>query len=362
MASTTSGKASSMAELMAKHSGNIVALKKGDTVKGKITKLTKNEILVDLHSKGEALVIEKDPRLMRQLQNTIKIGDEVEVNVISPESESGQPIVTLRNFMEDKIWAAVEKLKQSQEQVQATVLEVTKGGYVLSSDEGLSGFLPNSHTSFSQAQSLAAGKSIKVSVADYNKDDQKIIFSQKTTLSLEDYEKLTKTLKSGDKVKGTISHVANFGLFVSLTPFSDQPEKTVDGLIHISEISWERTEDILSLYTAGTEVEASVIGFDRDSRRVDLSLKRLTEDPFEKIKQQFPVDKKVSGKVVRTEDGNIILALTDDVEGMIKKEKVPPATTYEVGQSVTATVSALDTRRRRIELVPVLLEKPLMYR
>ncbi len=358
----TSSKATSMADLMAKHSTSIVSFKKGDTVKGKITKISKNEILVDLHAKGEALIIEKDPRLMRQLLNSISVGLDVEATVISPESESGQPIVSLRRFLDTKMWDIVEGLKKSQEQFNATVLEVTKGGYVLVSESGLNGFLPNSHVSFSSTQSLTNGKTVKVSVADYNKEDQKIIFSQKTTLPQEDFEKLTKILKSGDKVNGTISHIANFGLFITLHPFKDALEKTVDGLIHISEIAWERTEDIASLYTVGADIEASVIGFDRDSRRVDLSLKRMTVDPFEKRKVLYPLEKKVTGSVARVEDGNVFVVFSDETEGMIKKEKVPPATVYEVGQNITATVSGHDVRRRRLELTPVLLEKPLMYR
>lgn len=362
MSSTSSSKATSMADLMAGYKGTIVALKKGDNVEGIVTKLSKNEILVDLHSKGEAFVLEKDPRILKNLMASVKEGDTVEVSVLSPESESGQPIVSLRKFLDQKTWAVAEELKKNQKQIDATVMEVTKGGYVLNAANGLSGFLPNSHTSFSQAQSLTAGKVIKVSVADFNKEEQKVIFSQKTTMPLEEFEKVVAVLKSGQKISGKISHVANFGLFVTLHPFTDDQDRSVDGLIHISELAWERTEDIASLFTAGTVVEASVLGFDKDARRVDLSLKRLTLDPFEKLKEAYPVDKKVQGRVVRVEGGNIFVSLGEGVEGMIKKEKVPPTVTYSVDSIVNATVSSLDTRRRRIELVPVLLEKPIGYR
>ena len=118
----------------------------------------------------------------------------------------------------------------------------------------------------------------------------------------------------------------------------------------------------MSLYKQGDEVEAVVIGTDKDARRIDLSLKRLTADPFEKMKEQYPLEKQVSATVTKTEDGNVYLTIGDDVEGIIKKEKVPPTTAYAAGQIVTATVTSHDQRRRRIELTPVLKEKPLMYR
>jgi len=175
---------------------------------------------------------------------------------------------------------------------------------------------------------------------------------------LKDFNALTSGFKSGTKVKGEISSATNFGYFVLL----HAGEKTLDGLIHISEVSWERSDDALSLYKQGDEVEAVVIGTDKDARRIDLSLKRLTADPFEKMKEQYPLEKQVSATVTKTEDGNVYLTIGDDVEGIIKKEKVPPTTAYAAGQIVTATVTSHDQRRRRIELTPVLKEKPLMYR
>lgn len=357
--STGSG-SKTMAELMAKQSTKQVnALKKGDYVKGTLTKLSKRDMLVDIQAKGEAIVLEHDPKMLRSIHAFLKEGQEVEVSVISPESESGQPVVSLRRFIQDIVWKQLESLKKAQDKVEVTINEVTKGGYVVSTLDGQSGFLPNSHSNASQG-ALSVGKTIQVSIADLNREDNKIIFSQKTTMTPEEFAEVTKEFSKGTKVKGEISSVTNFGYFVMLRPKST--DKTIDGLIHISEISWERLEEPLSLYKVGQEVEVVVIGTDRDSRRVDLSLKRLTADPFEKLKEAYPVDKQISAKVARTEDGNVYLDLGEGVEGLIKKEKVPPMTTYEVGQSVNATVTSHDLRRRRIELTPVLKEKPLMYR
>jgi len=362
MASTSSNNsgANSMAELMAKQSTKpVVGLKKGDFVTGTLTKLSKRDMLVDIQAKGEAIVLEHDPKMLRSIHAFLKEGQTVEVSVISPESESGQPVVSLRRFIHDIVWKELERLKKNQDKVEVTINEVTKGGFVVSALDGQSGFLPNSHSNSSQG-SLSVGRTLQVTIADLNREDNKIIFSQKTTMTPDEFAEVTKEFTKGAKVKGEISSVTNFGYFVMLHPKST--EKTIDGLIHISEISWERLEEPLSLYKVGQEVEVVVIGTDRDSRRVDLSLKRLTTDPFEKLKEEFPVDKQITAKVTRIDDGNIFLDISEGLEGLIKKEKVPPMTTYEIGQSVSATVASHDLRRRRIELTPVLKEKPLMYR
>ncbi|HVZ58312.1 MAG TPA: S1 RNA-binding domain-containing protein [Patescibacteria group bacterium] len=359
LSTTKSSAATSMAELMAKTSSTpVVSLKKGDFIKGILTRLGKKEIFVDIQSKSQAIVLEHDPKMLKNIHSLLKEGQTVEVSVISPESESGQPVVSLRRFISDLIWQHLEALKKSQEKIEVTIQEVTKGGYVSLTKDGITGFLPNSHTTSTQG-TLIPGKTISVSIADLNREDNKIIFSQKTTMTPEEFRALLAHFKPGTKVSGEVTSVTSFGYFVTLK--IPGTESTIDGLIHVSEVAWERSEDSLSLYKVGDVVEVVVIGVDRDSYRIDLSLKRLQADPFEKVKERFPLEKQVSATVLRTEDGNVYVDL-GDIEGLIKKEKVPAGTIYEVGQTVSATVTAHDPRRRRVELTPVLKEKPLMYR
>lgn len=352
-----------MADLMSKSTAApIVSFKKGDTVTGTISKLSKREILVDLHAKGQALVMEKEPRLMRSLLSHLSIGDTVEVSVLNPESDLGQPVVSLRRFLDNITWKKFEELKKSQEKIDVTITESTKGGYVVQTNEGgMNGFLPNSHTNSSQG-ALSVGKIIPVSVADINREDRKVIVSQKSSLTDAQFAGIMAILKKGAKVKATVSNVTTFGFFVTIAPDASKPDELIDGLVHISELAWTKVDDISQLHKVGDVIEVVVAGFDKDARRIDLSVKRLTDDPFEKIKETYPLEKKVAGKVVRTEDSSVIVDLGDGVEGMIKKEKVPAGVSYEQGQSLNVTVVAHDSRRRRVELVPVLLEKPLMYR
>jgi len=185
MASNNTNQATSMAELMARQTSSpIVALKKGDTVKGKLTFVGKREMLVDIQAKGQAIVLERDPHMLHNIRAFLKDGQEVEVSVLSPESDSGQPVVSLRRFVHDLVWKRLEDLKKSQEKVDVTINEVTKGGFVVSTKDGLNGFLPNSHTNTMQG-ALSVGKTINVTIADLNREDNKIIFSQKTTMTVE---------------------------------------------------------------------------------------------------------------------------------------------------------------------------------
>jgi small subunit ribosomal protein S1 len=366
MATKVINKSSAMAQLLASHKSKLVTLKKGESVKGKITKLLPNEIIVEVGAKTEALVLEKDKRIMRLILSLFKVGDFVDVNVLNPESDSGQPIVSLRKYLGNIAWKKLEELDKSKEQIDVTITDSTKAGYVTVTDFGVSGFLPQSHVSFSHQQDLGIGTTIKVSILELNRPDNKVIFSQKASVSEEEFKKTLEQLKIGKKLTVEINNVTPIGLFVSFL-LPDTKEKR-DGFIHISEISWDKVDDLPSLYNSGEKIEAVVNWFDAENRRINLSVKRLSKDPFEALIDALPVDKKVTGKVSKIDDGGVTLVLEsqidigEQVEGFIKKEKVPPGTIYTVDQIVTAIVSDYDKRRHRIILVPVLLEKPIGYR
>ncbi len=349
---------------MAAQPNKVVTLKKGETVKAKLTKLTSSEILVDAGAKTEAHVLERDKKIVATILASFKVGDTVEVNVLNPESESGQPIVSLRRYLGNIAWEKLEELQKKTELIEVTVKDSTKAGYLVDTAFGISGFLPQSHIAYS-ATAVTPGQSLQVSVLELNRKDNKVIFSQKKTMSADDFAKLSKQFKVGEKVTVTVSNVTPFGIFVALPLAKNDTDKTdLEGFIHISETSWEKVADITSIYAPGQKLEAMLSRFDSETRRVSLSIKRLTTDPFEALMEQYPVDKRVSGSVVRLEDGDVVLMINDDeaLEGIIKKDKIPPTTTYAVGQTVNLTISDYDKRKHRIIVAPVLLEKPMGYR
>ena len=350
--------ATSMAELMQKARAPIVTVGKGEIVKGIITKLTPSEILVDIHAKTEAVVLEKDKKILRSLLSTLKVGDSVTVSILNPESDNGNSVVSLRRFIDDISWEKIKNKQQSQEALDAVVKEITKGGFLLETKDGFSGFLPNSQTSLMENPQQILGKEIKAFVLELNREEHKIIFSQRAMISPEEFKKIVSVVKIGQKMDAIITTITTFGLFVSL----QLKGSTIDGLIHISEIAWERTEDIALHFTVGQKVEAVIIRIDWEAKRVDLSLKRLTSDPFEEIAKKYPIDQKVTGTVTKMISIGVIATIDQDIEGLIRKEKIPPTVSYKIGDAVTATVSEIDNKRHRLILTPVLKEKPIGYR
>lgn len=358
--STGSGQMSAMAQLLAKHQNKFVTLKKGESVKAKITKLTSNEIMVDAGAKTEALVLEKDRRIVHMIMGQFKVGDTVDVNVLNPESDSGQPIVSLRRYLSNMAWEKLEELQKKSGQLEITIKDSSKAGYVVDTVYGVSGFLPQSHVSFTQ-EGLAVGQAVKARVLELNRTDNKVIFSQKQLLSEEEFAALSKKYKVGEKVKVTVATVTPFGLYVTFPKVKDA-ENELEGFIHISETSWDKVTDLSEIFTAGQEIEAVLIRFDNETRRVSLSVKRLTADPFETLIEKYPVDTKVRGTVIAFADGDVIFSFGESAEGVLRKDKIPPGTSYSEGQVVNLTIADHDKRKHRILVTPVLLEKPMGYR
>lgn len=342
---------SAMGQLLAKHQTSFVTFKKGDSVKGKLTKVTPNELLVDLGAKTEATIMEKDKNILRTILGMFKVGDTVEVNVLNPESDTGQPVVSLRRYLGNIAWKKLEELQKSKSQIEVTITEVGKAGYVVATSFGISGFLPQSHTS---VPDMGINQKINASVLEINRIDNKVIFSQKTKMTDEDFDRAMKEYKVGETIEVAVSNVTAFGLFVSMGE--------VEGFIHISEVSWERQEDLSGQFTPGQKIDAIITRFDKESKRINLSIRKLTADPFEKLVEKFAVDMKVSGSVLSIDDTGVSVALQEGVDGFIKKEKIPPMTTYSIGQDISLTVSEFDKKRHRIILTPVLKEKPIGYR
>ena len=358
--STSAKKATSMAELMKKAKPTaFISPHKGDMLAGIITKLTSGEILIDINAKTDAVVLEKERNILNKILSSYKVGDKVQVQVLNPESDLGYPVVSLRRSVGDITWDRLSGLQKSQEPVEVTLDMITKGGYLATTSDGISGFLPNSHTSSLENPQGLIGKKIKVVVLELNRELNKIIFSQKQVMGPADFQKLIKNLKIGQKIDAVVSNVAPFGVFLSI-PVDDQ--KLAEGFIHISETSWENVENIADLFKLGDKITGVVLGFDKESRRVNLSLKRLSIDPFEKKLDEFTIDKKIKAKVIKVISSGVLLDLGSNVTGLIKKEKVPVKTTYKEGQEVDVTVSVVDKKRHRVEVVPVLTAKPIGYR
>lgn len=353
-----SRKATTMADLMKSHQTSIPSVKKGEIVTGTITKLTSAEILVDINAKTEALVLEKDKNILKNILSTLKAGDSVQVSILNPESDFGNPVVSLRRYIDDKLWDRMADIQKTKLVLDARILEGTRGGFLVETEDGISGFLPNSHTQFLDVNSQNLyGKLVKVILLELNRPTRKIIFSQKAMGSL-DFEKIIKGLKIDQKIDSTISNIAPFGVFTTL----QIGEKIAEGFVHVSEISWEKLDSIPPDFKVGQKIETLIIGFDKNASRVNLSIKRLHVDPNIEKLESFVPEQKVTGRVSKVLANGVLLDLPDGIEGIIKKEKIPVGTSYTVGSELSATVSEVDRKRHRVVLVPILKEKPIGYR
>lgn len=359
-------RSTSMAELLAAQKTPFVAIHKGAMISGVITKLTPSEILVDINTKAEAVVLEKDKKILNALLSSLSVGDKVTVQILNPESDMGNSVVSLRRFLDDKLWQRIVEYKEKKEVLDITVNDIVRGGFLVSTNDGISGFLPNSQVSFvSQVSEVGEdgsqnliGNSIKAIILETDRQTHKIIFSQTKAIGTEDFDKETKKLKTGQMIKGVITNVSQFGIFISV-PIEDH---AIDGFIHISDISWDKISDLTALYKTGDTIESSIVGFDKETRRVNLSIKSLAEDPFKERAKNFPIDKKVKATVFRISSSGVMLDLENGMTGLIRKDKIPPKITYQTGSVIDAVVSSIDEGRRRIILVPSLTEKPIGYR
>ncbi len=359
MANIKTNKPQTMADLLKAAETKFINVGKGEVLQGIITKLTSGEILVDIGAKTEALVLEKDKNILRSLLSSLKIGDKVTVSVLNPESDFGNPVVSLRRFNDNNVWEKLEVLKKEKKQLEVLVQEATRGGFLVSSKEGISGFLPNSQTVFMENPQSLVGTEIKVLVIELSRPLKKVIFSQKATVGPEEFEKATKTLKRGDKIEAKISNVAPFGIFTSIDLSADV---LVEGFVHISEIAWDKLSSVPESFKPGDKISAQILGFDKEAKRVNLSIKNLTKDPFEEKLKNYKQDQKVEGSVSKVLSSGVLVTLSEGIEGFIKKDKIPPTIVFKEGASVNATVVEVDEKKHRVILVPVLTEKPIGYR
>lgn len=359
LTSNSKGQAQTMAELMRSAKTTFVTPRKGDSVSGVITKLTRSEILVDINAKTEAVVLEKDRQILSSILSSLKVGDKVTVSVLNPEGDLGNPVVSLRRFIDDIVWERLRALQKSKEVLEVTVTGTIKGGFLVTTLDGISGFLPNSHASALENPQNVIGKNIKTVILELNRELHKIIFSQKQVLGIDDFNKSLKGFKIGQKIDAIISNITSFGMFLLIQQKDREP---IEGFIHLSEISWENVSNIADNFKISENLEAVIIRFDEDSRRVLLSIKRLTANPLEAKLQEYTIDEKIKGEVIKAISTGVLLDLGEGIVGIIKKDKIPPNVSYKEGALVDVVVSKIDNKRHRVLLTPVLLEKPIGYR
>jgi len=347
-----SNKSVTMDELLA--SSDLQQIKPGDVVEGVITELKKHEMWVDLGANGVGVVMRRE---IAGGQN-LEVGSPVTVSVIDTEGDEGHVVLSMRRAAKDRGWDELKRLMDEQEIIEIYPYDANRGGLLIEV-EGIRGFLPVSQLAAGhyprvsgadkdeilQKLNALTSKALKVRVLDVNKKENKLIVSEKEAVKDDLKQRFTK-LKEGDTVKGIVTGVIDFGAFVNIDG--------IEGLIHISEISWERVEDPNKYLKVGQEVEAKIIAIDKD--RLSLSLKQMQEDPWLHEVKAFKKGDTVEGKITRITPFGAFVQLGPAVEALVHvsemsdDDSIDPEKLFQLNEKKKFKIIDVDTESRKIAL------------
>jgi len=335
-------------------SSEIKELATGDVVEGVITSVRKNEVWIDLGAKGVGVVLRREIGHGQSLE----VGTSITVSVIDPEMEEGHALLSMKRAVKDRGWDEVQRLFDAQEIVEVTPYDANRGGLLVEL-EGIRGFLPVSQLAAGhyprvsgadkdeilQKLNALTAVALRVRILDVGRRDNKLIFSEKEAVK-DDMQARFAELKVGDTVEGIVTGVIDFGAFINVDG--------IEGLIHISEISWERVDNPRNYVKVGDTVTAKIIAIDKD--RLSLSLKQMVEDPWLSEVKAFKKGEIVEGKVTRITPFGAFVQLSASVEALVHvsemsdDDTVDPEKLFQLNEKKQFKVLDIDTDNRKIAL------------
>lgn len=363
----SSKKASSSMEELLKNSGyTLKGIKKGDVVTGVITRITAREIALNIGGKTEGVVMDKELETYKDMLSHLKEGDTVICQVIVAENDRGQSVLSIRKSLLEKRWQRLSEFQKAREPVDVVLREQVRGG-VLVDYGGIRGYIPLSQLDSGLSKQLdkVSGRRIKVKVIEVDVTSNRLVFSQRAITeeaALSKQKELLDAVTVDSTVEATITGVAPFGAFAKFGVEKDGVKHDIEGLIHISEIAWEKVDDPNQYLKSGDTLKVKLISVDKATGKVTLSLKQLLPDPWEHVLDMFEKDSQIKGKVTRTTPYGIFVELTPGVEGLIHISKVTPGTEPKSGDEITCIVEEVKPDQRKISLSMALTEKPIGYR
>lgn len=356
------GEPQTMEELLASTGYKLRGFKKGDTVEGRIVSITPSEILIDIGFKSLGIVSEREMDLVGNLFPTLAVGDKILVQIVSPETEAGQVVLSVRRAGLEKKWQELLDKKEKSEPVEVNGVEVTRGG-LLVDWQGLRGFIPSSQLDSGRGgPQTGVGQKIKAIILEVDRPNNRLVFSEKGALlpqKIAEKSKALSKIKTSEVYEGTVSGIVPFGIFVSIgLPTGGG----IEGLVHISEIAWEKVDNPADYLKFGDKVKVLVLSVDKISSKLNLSIKQLTPDPWQELIKKYSSDQEVSGQVSRVSSFGIFVKLEKGLEGLIHISKIPPDLELKLGEKVSCIIEGIDNQKRKISLALILKEKPVGYR
>jgi small subunit ribosomal protein S1 len=325
----------------------------GDIVEGTIVKVDRDEVLLDIGYKTEGVIPSRELSIKHDVDpsEVVSVGDEIEALVLQKEDKEGRLILSKKRAQYERAWGTIEDKKERDEVVEGTVIEVVKGGLII--DIGLRGFLPASLVEMRRVRDLQpyVGKVLEAKIIELDKNRNNVVLSRRAWLEQTQSEvrsDFLNRLAKGQVRNGVVSSIVNFGAFVDLGG--------VDGLVHVSELSWKHIDHPSEVVEVGQEVTVEVLDIDLDRERVSLSLKATQEDPWRQFARTHAIGQVVPGKVTKLVPFGAFVRVQDGIEGLVHISELAerhveiPEQVVQVGDELLVKVIDIDLERRRISL------------
>ncbi len=340
-------------EMAALYDNSVSSFKDGDLLTGTVVRIDRDEVLLDIASKSEGVIPMRELTIRKEVNpaDIVSVGDKIEALVLQKEDKDGRTVLSKRRAEYERAWISVEEKFNAGQNVEGEVIEVVKGGLIL--DIGLRGFLPASLVDLRRVKDLDTylGDTIEARVIEMDRNRNNVVLSRRVVLEegrKQERAEVLGKLTQGMRLKGVVSSIVDFGAFVDLGG--------IDGLVHISELSWSHINHPSEVVAVGDEVEVEVLEVDMSRERISLGLKQTTEDPWRALVQSYPVDSVVEGKVTKLVPFGIFVELGEDIEGLVHISEMAtkhveiPSQVCTVGDTVQVKVMEIDMERRRISL------------
>jgi small subunit ribosomal protein S1 len=333
--------------------GTLRAMTEGEVIEGVVVKIDPDEVLLDIGWKSEGVIPSRELSIKLDVDpnDVVQIGDVVEALVMNKEDDQGRLVLSKKRAQYERAWGTIERIYTDDNTVIGTVIEVVKGGLIL--DIGLRGFLPASLVEMRRVRDLQpyVGTQLECKIIELDKNRNNVVLSRRKFLEETQSEfrnEFLSTLQKNEVRKGVVSSIVNFGAFVDLGG--------VDGLVHVSELSWKHIDHPSEVVEVGDEVEVEVLDVDMERERVSLSLKATQEDPWQKFAREHAVGELVDGEVTKLVPFGAFVKVADGIEGLVHISELAdrhvevPEAVVNVGDQIEVKVIDIDTVRRRISL------------
>ena len=335
------------------YAATMVEVEDGQIVEGTVVKVDRDEVLLDIGYKSEGVIPSRELSIRNDVDpnEIVSMGDRLEALVLQKEDKDGRLVLSKKRAQYERAWGTIEKIKDDDGVVSGPVIEVVKGGLIL--DIGLRGFLPASLVELRRVRDLApyVGRTLEAKIIELDKNRNNVVLSRRGWLEetqKEQREDFLANLKPGENRRGVVSSVVNFGAFVDLGG--------MDGLVHVSELSWKHVDHPGSVVQVGDEIEVQVLEVDLDRERISLSLKATQQDPWQEFATAHQVGELVYGRVTKLVPFGSFVQVGDGIEGLVHISEMSahhvdlPEQVVAPGEELWVKIIDLDLQRRRISL------------